>query len=92
MRVRYTGTAARDLDESVEYLREHAPSLVGDFADSIETAVMELLDNPYSAQETEKGGVRGKYIRRFRYVLFYAVDVESDELVILHVRHTARRP
>jgi plasmid stabilization system protein ParE len=91
MKLRYTESARREFDENVEYLREHASSVVGDFADSIEKAVGELLDHPYSAQETEKQGVRRKYIRRFRYAIFYAVDREADELVILHIRHAARR-
>jgi plasmid stabilization system protein ParE len=48
-----------------------------------------VLDHPYSAEETEIRGVRRVYIRRFRYSLFYTV--EGDEIVILHVRHAARR-
>jgi toxin ParE1/3/4 len=89
MRVRYTDPAALELDAGILYFREHAPSAVADFADSIDNAVAELLDHPYSAQETEQGGVRRKYVRRFRYSIFYAV--EGDEIVILHIRHAARR-
>ena len=84
MRVRYTDPAARELEASILYLREHAPSVVVDFADSIDSAVAELLDHPYSAQETEQRGVRRKYIRRFRYS-------DGDEIVILHIQHAARR-
>ena len=91
MRLRYTQSATRGFDESVEYLREQASSVVAGFADGIEKAVGELLEHPYSAQETEKQGVRRKYIRRFRYAIFYAVDREANELVILHIRHAARR-
>jgi plasmid stabilization system protein ParE len=45
----------------------------------------------YSAQETANPGVRRQYIRRFRYAIFYAVDFEADELVVLHIRHAARQ-
>ncbi len=89
MRVRYTDPAALEFEASILYLREHAPSVVVDFADSIDGAVAELLDHPYSAQETEQRGVRRKYIRRFRYSIFYTVD--GDEIVILHIQHAARR-
>jgi len=34
-------------------------------------------------------GVRRKYVRRFCYSIFYAV--ESGEIVVLHIRHAARR-
>jgi plasmid stabilization system protein ParE len=88
MRVRYTDPAAIDLDESISYLRDNAPAVVADFADSIDNAVAQLLDQPYSAQETEQPGVRRKYIRRFRYAIFYTVA--EDELVILHIRALAR--
>jgi plasmid stabilization system protein ParE len=64
--------------------------LVIDFAEAVDKAISELLLNPYSAQETEKRGIRRKYIRRFRYSIFYT-DA-ADEIVILHIQHAARRP
>ena len=89
MKIRYTDPASDDLEESISYLREHAPAVVIDFADAVDKAISELLLNPYSAQETEKRGIRRKYIRRFRHSIFYMV--EEDEIVILHIRHAARR-
>ena len=89
MRVRYTEPAAIDLEENISYLRDNAPAVVAAFADSIDDAVRQLLEHPYSAQETEQRGIRRKYIRRFRYAVFYVV--EGDEVVILHIRHAARR-
>ena len=81
MKVRYTATARRELSEAVDYLIEHAPAVAGDFVDSIEYALAELSRNPYSAQQTEQQGVRRKYIRRFRYGIFYTVDENADELI-----------
>jgi toxin ParE1/3/4 len=89
MRVRYTDTALVELDAAVSYLIERNPSSATAFADVVDAAVARLLDHPYSAEETEKPGVRRVYIRRFRYSMFYAV--EGDEIVILHLRHAARR-
>jgi plasmid stabilization system protein ParE len=91
MKCRFTETASAELAESVDYLIQHAPSVSGDFADSIDAAIAELLENPYSAQETELSGVRRKFVRRFRYALFYTIDEAKDELLILSVRHAARR-
>ena len=89
MKLRYTEPAADDFENGISYFREHAPSLVADFADSIDGAIAQLLDNPYLVQETDMPGVRRWYIRRFRYSIFYVI--EGDELVILHIRHAARR-
>ena len=89
MRVRYTDTAACELDNEIEYLSEHAPSIVVEFADAIARGVKDITEFPFSAQETEKKGVRRKYVRRFHYSIFYAI--ENDEIVVLHIRHAAQR-
>ena len=89
MKVRYTEPAAEELETIISYFRDIAPSVVADFADSIDDAVSQLLDNPYLVQETEKSGVRRWYLRRFRYSIFFTV--EGDELVTLHIQHAARR-
>jgi plasmid stabilization system protein ParE len=89
MRVRYTAIAAHELVRAIEYLTEHAPLIVAEFADAIEQGAKEIVEFPFSAQETEKKGVRRKYIRRFHYSIFYTV--ESNEIVLLHIRHAAQR-
>jgi len=91
MKVRYTATARREFDQTVDYLLEHAPMVAPAFADSVEQAVAELVEHPYSAQATDHRGVRRKYIRKFRHAVFYAIDADNDELVILNIRHAARR-
>ena len=91
MKCRYTRNAEAEFEQSVEYLIEHAPHVAGKFADSIDDAIQKILEHPYSAQETEKPGVLRKYVSGFRYSIFYTVDTKSDELVILNIRHAARR-
>jgi plasmid stabilization system protein ParE len=91
MKCRYTLTASAEFEESVSYLLRHAPHVAGKFADSIDAAVSELLEHPYSTQQTALAGVYRKYVRAFRFSILYAVDVNSDELVILNIRHAARR-
>ena len=89
MRIRYTDPATDELEQCISYFRDHAPSVAADFADSIDGAVAQILENPFLVQETELPGVRRWYIRRFRFLIFYAV--EGDEIAILHIRHAARR-
>jgi plasmid stabilization system protein ParE len=89
MRVRYTATAARELGNGIEFLAQHAPSVVEAFADAIERSVNEVAEFPFSAQKTEKTGVRRKYVQRFHYCIFYAV--ETSGIVVLHIRHAAQR-
>jgi hypothetical protein len=42
MRVRYTATAAREFVNGIEYLTQHAPSIVAEFADASSDAIMIL--------------------------------------------------
>jgi toxin ParE1/3/4 len=90
MKARYSDPAAEDLEESISYFRDHASSYIADFADAIDHAVALLVENPYLAQEIEMPGVRRWYIQRFKYSIFYSI--RDDELLILHIRHAARRP
>ena len=70
MKCRYTLAASAELEESVSYLLIHAPHVAGKFADSIEAAGGELLEHPYSAQQTALAGVYRKYVRAFRCSIF----------------------
>jgi toxin ParE1/3/4 len=72
-------------------LLHNAPHVAADFAGDIEAAVAALVEHPYSAQATDHKGVRRKYVRRFRYAIFYQIDAAADELIILSIRHAARR-
>lgn len=91
MKVRYTATARREIEQSVDYLLQHAPGVAAAFADSVEQAVSELVANPLSAQRTDHPGVRRKYIRRFRHAIFYLFHQDKSELIVLNIRHAARR-
>jgi plasmid stabilization system protein ParE len=91
MKVRYTATASQEFSHAVDYLLEHAPHVAAAFADSVEQAIADLAENPLSAQQTEQSGVRRKYIRRFGYAVFYSLNQNGDELLILYIRHAARR-
>ena len=70
MKLRYTDPATEELEQSISYFRGHTPSLMGDFADTIDHAAAQILDNPYLAQATETPKIRRWYIRRFKYSIY----------------------
>jgi toxin ParE1/3/4 len=90
MRVRYTETAQRELDEILAYTAERSTSAASNLARRTEVLLGHLVEFPYMAQMTEADGVRRLPLVEFPYVIFY--NVREDEVVILHVRHSARRP
>lgn len=89
MRVRYTATAADELDEILAYIAERNRPAGTALALRIERTVASLLEFPEMAQMTDESGVRRMPVGRYPFMIFYAV--EGDELVVLHIRHTARR-
>jgi toxin ParE1/3/4 len=87
MKLRYGRGALADLDEIFAYVaadnREAAARLVA----RIEDVAKRIADSPYIGEATRKSE-----FRRFpvgNYLIVY--EVGKDEVVILYVRHGARR-
>jgi addiction module RelE/StbE family toxin len=90
MRIRYTQTALAEVDQIFSYIAEHNRSAAIDVRERIERTVDTLAEIPEMAQVANEVGVRRMPITPYPYVIFYTV--EANELVVLHVRHGARRP
>ncbi len=90
MRVRYTETALREVDEIFAYIANHSVVAAAAVVERVDELVGQLSEFPYMAQETDIAGVRKFPLGRFPYVVYYTV--EQNEVVILHIRHGARRP
>jgi toxin ParE1/3/4 len=87
MRIRYTDTALNEVNEIFSYLAERNFSAAVAVRERIERTTAVLAVAPEMAQETDEPGVRRIPVRSYPYV-----SVEGDEIVVLHVRHSARRP
>ena len=90
MRVRYTPRALADLDEIYSYLDLRAPAAARSVKDLIERRIASLAEFPAMAPQTEEPGVRELTIVRYSYKVYY--EVAGDEVWIIHIRHTSRRP
>jgi toxin ParE1/3/4 len=90
MNVVYAPRALRDLEGIAAYLVERSPSGATNVlaAIKIDDRYLELLsaDRPSRRQR----GHRRVPVPRYPYVIFYRLA--EDELLILHIRHAARRP
>jgi toxin ParE1/3/4 len=49
-----------------------------------------LADFPRIGHLADETGVRVISVVRYPFLIFYAIDTTEDEVVILHVRHTAQ--
>jgi toxin ParE1/3/4 len=90
MKVRYTETALRELDEILAYIADRSATAAASVRARVEELVERLSYFPHLAQATERRGVRRVPLGNYPYVIFYTV--EAEEIVILRIRHGARRP
>jgi toxin ParE1/3/4 len=90
MRARYTETALVEIEQIFSYISAHSRSAAVNVRERIERTVETLADIPEMAQAADEPGVRRMPVTSYPFVIFYAV--EADEVVVLHVRHAARRP
>jgi toxin ParE1/3/4 len=90
MKVRYTPRAFADREAIFDYLEQRSPQGALNVKRAIGNSILRLEHFPYSAPATDEPGVRELIIPGRPYKVYYRVV--RDEVWILHIRHTARRP
>ena len=86
MRLRYTLRALADLEEISRYLEKRRPAALQSFRSTVERQIGWLSSFPYMAPATDEPGIRELTLSRHPYKIYY--EVTSDEVIILHIRHT----
>ena len=90
MKLRFTPRATQDLIGIADYVREHSPQ----GALRVRAAILESLQNlvgfPRLGRAQKVAGVRKLVTRRYPYLVYYTVDEEAGEVVILTIQHPAR--
>ena len=89
MKLRFTRRAVVNLNVISAYLRERSPSGTRNVRAAIYEALENLLLFPLVGRRQEVEGVRKIVTSRYGYLIYYRVDEEQDELVILSIRHPA---
>ena len=90
MKVRFTKPALAELDAIFAYIHERNPVAAGQVIARIREITSQLGHFPEMGHPKYKPGVRMITVRRYPYLIFYSV--ENSEVLILSVRHAARRP
>jgi toxin ParE1/3/4 len=89
MKVRFTKPALAELDAIFAYIHQRNPVAAGRVEARIREITSQLGRFPHMGHPKYKPGVRMMPVRRYPYLIFYTV--ERDEVLILSVRHGARR-
>ena len=90
MNVVYAPRALRDLNGIAAYLSEREPVAARRALGAIKSSIDTLSFFPQIGRLVDDAGHRRVPVVRYPYVIFYRIA--GDDLLILHVRHTSRRP
>jgi toxin ParE1/3/4 len=90
VKLRFTPRATRDLAQIAEFLRTRNTSAML----AIRAAILRSLQNrtlfPAMGRLQNVEGVRKLVTPRYRYLIYYTIDQDVGEVLILTIQHPAR--
>ena len=92
MKLRFTPRAARDLADLADYIRVRNPEAAQRVRASILDTLQNLVLFPQMGRPQTAAGVRKIITRKYPYLVYYTVDDEAEEIIILTIQHPARAP
>jgi len=91
VRLRLTPQAEIDLAGIAEYVQVHSPSGASHVRDDILKVLATLTSFPNSGRIQTIAGIRKAVTARYRYLVFYTVDEDAEEVAILTIQHPAKK-
>ncbi|MCB1541996.1 MAG: type II toxin-antitoxin system RelE/ParE family toxin [Rhodoblastus sp.] len=91
MKLRFVRRAVDDVAAIADYVRERNPGAALRVRTAIYDALADLLVFPHAGRRQSEEGIRKFVTPRFGYLIYYAVDEEAGEIVVLAVKHPAQR-
>jgi toxin ParE1/3/4 len=86
VKVRFTRTAAAELDRALSHVHAHDPMAAARIAGAIEQSVAWIARWPLASPEVPGRGVRSKLVPKYQYRVFYVVV--DDAVVVRNIRST----
>lgn len=91
MKLRFTPRATANLIEIADYIRARNPAAARRVRSAIYESLQTLILFPDVGRKQKAEGVRKLVTRKYAYLIYYTVDATADEVIVLNVRHPARR-
>jgi toxin ParE1/3/4 len=91
VRLHYTARATADLTQIADYLVARSPAGARRVRAAILVTLQSIIDLPYAGRLQTENAVRKVAVRRYPYLVYYRVDEDAEEIVILTIQHSARR-
>ncbi len=92
MKVHFTDRATDDLEAIHAYLVVRSLLGARNVRLAMQSTFTQLADFPYLGQEQTTPTLRKIGVPRYPYNVYYTVDDQADEVIIITVRHTSRAP
>jgi toxin ParE1/3/4 len=90
VRLRLSRPAARQLDKVLTYIAAHNPQGARHVQERLQAVMDLLLLHPFAGHITARRGIRRILANPYPYAVTYSVG--QNEVIVLGIRHTARRP
>jgi toxin ParE1/3/4 len=91
MNVSFSRLALAELDEILAYLSSRSPQGSARVERRIRDVIQSITAQPLASQRvSSRHGVRRAPLIHYQYVIYY--KVATTEVIILRIRHGARRP
>ena len=91
MKVRFTPRALEKLAEIADYIHERNPAAALRVRAAIYESLQNLILFPHIGRRQKAEGVRRFVTYKYSYLVYYSVDDAAEEIVILNIKHPARR-
>ena len=91
MKLRFTPYAVEDIAGIADYISERNPEAPLRVRAAIYESLQNLALFPYIGRVQQTKGVRKFVTSKYRYLVYYTVDEDAGEIIILNVKHPARR-
>src|SRR3954468_23376226 len=89
MKLRFTPRPAQDLAGLAAYITERNPPAALRVRAAILESLQSLVLFPHVGRQQKVERVRKLVTRRYRYLVYYTADEQSEEIVILTIQHPA---
>ena len=92
MQIKWLRKALQNLDDEATYIAKEDPLAAANVVERIVNTVNLLIDNPSLGHIGRVPGTRELVIPNTRYIVPYRVQSRLDQIEILRVFHTSRKP
>lgn len=91
MKLRFTPRAVENIAAIASYIRERNPAASVRVRTAIYASLQNLILFPRAGRPQKVVGVRKLVTRPYTYIVYYMVDENADEIIILSVQHPAQK-